>query len=1496
VVDNKSKFLKLKTKKLTNYTEIVSNVVLKIDDISQQFNNFGSDPKPYSEIIEISPNKSYSEYLLKVTDIDYNEVQLTNLIILNDELKETAFLLEKGSIANTDTYQNNENYGYFSIENSELGTNFLRFTPNDKFNTEYDIKYIEKTFTSGIGIGIFSIGLLDVISTSDIVSPGITTVISEFSVNDVNSLFVNAQVIQEGTNKMNYVELYITHSENNTYISEYYFDNISLNRSNEPIGIFTASIDSGLLYLKYNNDTPLSSIIKTRIVGFGTPSEGIGTYRFRLDGQTEGSERSAIYQSSISISSSGLSTSIISLDKNIFDSAKSLIQVSVGSTKAIHQLLLVQDNSNIYIQQSGFLSIGSTLGIGTFGGEYSAPNKFDLKFYPDSEFNGNIELIALNECLYKEVDTINDYPELISGVSIESVGIGQYFALNGDRVNKKNFVLRNNGIPIFAKTFNPLDSNTLNPSTGVFTIDNHFFSENEELIYTPKSTFVGLGSIPMSYKNGSIIDTLPSSVFVVNKTDNSFQLSTTRSGSAVTFTSLGEGNAHRLEMYKKNEKSLITIDNIAQYPLIFTKIQTSLSGNGGSISVGSSIFSLGGISSLNPNDILKINNEYMEVINVGFGTTNIGPITNVGTEKLVEVERGVVGSSSSSHSDGESVYVYKGSYNIVGDEIFFTKPPRGNSTITRTKNNLVFESSDFGGRVFLRKNYDSSQVYDDISNEFTGIGRTFTLTVGGANTIGIGTTGGNGIVFINGIFQTPTTANNPRNNFGIIENINSGISSIVFSGIRSDQGDPNSIVTVESDINQNQIPRGGIIVSLGSSGGLGYAPLAGASVTAILSSGSIVGINTGIPGGTFGSGYNGLVSVGVSVYEDGHSGSVASIGATVGIGGTLIFTINSGGSGYTNPEIFVSEPTYENLEVTGVSRIGVGSTTDTGVGLLLNIEVGASSTTGIGSTYFEVSNFSISRSGYSFKRGDVFKPVGLVTDSRLNSPLSEFRLTVLDTFSDNFGGWQFGELDFMDSLKNYQDGSRVRFPLLYNGDLLSFEKSDNNSEIDISLSLLIIINGIIQEPGVAYNFDGGTSFTLTTPLKPEDEIAVFFYRGTRGEDDNTIANIIPTLERGDIVQVYRNDLISETVTQNPRIIFDLTESDKFETNLYLDQGIDIINEKPLSWTKQKQDRVINGEFVYKTRESILSQIYPTAKIIGNISSSDTRIFVDDPDLFDYDISQYQFSSILVDEKEISSGILTSTIGAGGTISSISIINAGFGYTGTTIDIKFSAPQELGVGIGTTASGTVSIGTNGSLTTPITITNPGYGYTSVPKLIIPSPKVNYEIIPKIESIKGFSGIVTGIGTTTNNGQLAIKFNLKRNTSFENDLQVGYPILIKNTQTGSGVTSVDSGDSSIIGIGTAFLDNIYYVHQISSGGSSGIITCNIHSGTNINGISTTGNYVGEFSWGLFTNITRSSYPISIGVTGKTIDVGLTTFPSIQRRSEGIRQNGSISDILN
>jgi hypothetical protein len=74
----------------------------------------------------------------------------------------------------------------------------------------------------------------------------------------------------------------------------------------------------------------------------------------------------------------------------------------------------------------------------------------------------------------------------------------------------------------------------------------------------------------------------------------------------------------------------------------------------------------------------------------------------------------------------------------------------------------------------------------------------FTLSSNGNSVTGIGSTGGNGVVFINGVFQAPSTPNNTDNNFTITEV--SGISSIVFTGIISAGG--SQIIDLD-DINQN---------------------------------------------------------------------------------------------------------------------------------------------------------------------------------------------------------------------------------------------------------------------------------------------------------------------------------------------------------------------------------------------------------------------------------------------------------------------------------------------------------------------------------------------------------------------------------------------------------------------------------------------------------------------------------------------------------------------
>ena len=93
------------------------------------------------------------------------------------------------------------------------------------------------------------------------------------------------------------------------------------------------------------------------------------------------------------------------------------------------------------------------------------------------------------------------------------------------------------------------------------------------------------------------------------------------------------------------------------------------------------------------------------------------------------------------------------------------------------------------------------------------------------------------------------------------------------------------------------------------------------------------------------------------------------------------------------------------MEVTGVSRLGIGSTTVTGENLLLNLTVGAAGTehiAGTGATMFNIDTFKVARNGYAFQIGDVLTVSGLVTAAHLTEPVADFQLEVTEIFNDFF--------------------------------------------------------------------------------------------------------------------------------------------------------------------------------------------------------------------------------------------------------------------------------------------------------------------------------------------------------------------------------------------------------------------------------------------------------------------------------------------------------------
>ena len=324
---------------------------------------------------------------------------------------------------------------------------------------------------------------------------------------------------------------------------------------------------------------------------------------------------------------------------------------------------------------------------------------------------------------------------------------------------------------------------------------------------------------------------------------------------------------------------------------------------------------------------------------------------------------------------------------------------------------------------------------------------------------------------------------------------------------------------------------------------------------------------------------------------------------------------------------------------------------------------------------------------------------------------------------------------------------------------------------------------------------------------------------------------------------------------------------------------------------------------FKSRDSIESQIYPVAKIIGNVGTSQTSIFVDSIELFEYDNAVNYEAFIISKSSYPVAAAITATVSAAGTISGLHITNGGSNYD-TAPTIKISAPpnikawddlNQVYVGVGSTATATLGISGVGTVNS-FAITNSGAGYTIAPQIVVSVPNPTFEYLSNVNG-QGFSGIVTGITTTTVGvSTLGFKFFVSKPTAGWTGMEAGNPLYIFDTNLGYGATSIDrtGSDSAVVGVGTTFLDNIYIIDSFSFSGSTGIVTTLVAS--NPVGIATSmgTKTIGKFSWGKLTG-TRSTSTVSIAVTNNVVDVGITTFPVIQRRGIGLRNTGALPKLL-
>ena len=1040
----------------------------------------------------------------------------------------------------------------------------------------------------------------------------------------------------------------------------------------------------------------------------------------------------------------------------------------------------------------------------------------------------------------------------MSNVSFSS-GYGEY---SSGELQSKSFELTSNNIPLFSRKFASNLDTVVDLDADCFIFSKHNFVTGEELFYSYNNSLsnkpIGIGTTVIS---GVSTDILPSTLYAVRVNSSKISVSASKTESLLEnpkildLTSYGEG-FHKISTKNPNLNTLITINNVIQNPIVSTSITTHITQNLNSLDL---IISIDDTSKIKGGDYLKIDEEILKVLVVDEST------------KDIIVNRGIFGTQITEHLESTEIKKIEGNYNIIDNFIYFEESPYGN----------IESPSTFSGRVFLRSGienssigpYDRNYIIDYLSDKFTGITSTFTLKNQGNNITGISTD--NVIITVNDIFQSPSrlSGNIINGNYILSENV--GITSITFSGVG---------VTETYDVNLTGYPRGGVILSVGSSQGFGYQPLISAGGTAIVSSaGTIQSISIGYSGSGYRAGIQ-TVFVGVST---GTSVEVVGIASVVSGSISSINIINPGtGYTFTNPpEVVFDYPfSYNNIPLI-YSNNSPGN--KKGFGATIDVVVGQGSS---------IIDFTIRNFGYNYQEGDLLTiPIGGATGipTSISSGFEEFNILVDNVYYDSSFIRSIGELVIFDPMDELFDGSRTIFPLKINGEQISI-LSKVGSTLDVQNNLLIFIDNVLQVPGEAYTFNGGSLLTFTEPPRSESTSTILFYAGTDNIDTQFV-EILPTIQIGDEVQIIK---------QNQRTVYDIISSDAIKTNLYQNQEISNTNEiRPLTWCPQNVDKLVTGvaltTSLYATKDRIIYEplIHPTAYLIKNTISTDTSLYVDNLKTFFDNSSESPIrNDILIISQEIKiPAVLSATISSG-EVSNVEIINPGAGFS-TSPSIVVSSPT----GIGTTAVLVSSINASGGIST-VTIVNPGAGYTSAPLLLVDTPKEKTQLIPNV-TFEGDFGIVAGVGTTTYDGSQSFMFNLfipldsylrnssvSNNTSGVSGISTGDYFVISNSNIGTPTTSLTSIGNTI-GIGTTFIDNVYQVatYSIKQKPVYGIGTTSVNeiivkvsNNTSLSGIAASG-YYGEYSWGKISGITSSILKDFVSYAP-----GITTSAIIQRNN--------------
>jgi hypothetical protein len=1468
---------------LTDYAESVGNRVLSIDDISSQFN---SNPRAtrFSEVHRFSlADVRTQKYLTYVRDARFTgERQLLIVTSLIDNIG-NVFLNQYARVEST--------YDMGSFDITIDGTDgVLQFFPTKFSINDFDVT----TLSYNIDDNILSTGnttfgdIIDIRSSSIAVSVGTTTTIVGIA-STYRSMKVLVSISATTTNQYEFDELNIIHNGTDVAFLEYgQLTNHSLNSySSTGLGTYYPYLSGGQLKVDFTPNAQVTTTVNVNAIQVAfasTTTVGVGTYDMkhaRLEGR------------STSIASTSTPTPIgISSYPDVYDSAYFIVQVS-DNTNNIHQLsevALIDDDTDVYVTEYGIINTLS--GLGTIGAQRTS-SIVELTFTPLANIDVDVK-VYLNALRCEDDDK-----EILDFINSEiQTNCGSYEGTDSDI--KREFELTYKNDPIFERHFIGSASTVVNTTSNVISIPNHFFVTGEQVKYTHAGagTTQAIGIATTSFVSVGSTDKLPEEVYIVKVDINNVKLARSAEDAlksipkVLDITSVGIGTLHRFVATNQNAKVIVALDNLIQSPIVSTATTTTLATNAFTTS---DILFFNQITSFFGGDLIKIGDEIMRIDGVGIGSTN-----------AIQVRRPRLGTSIAGYSTGALVTKVSGNYNIVDNVLNFAEAPFGNIPLSSPTNRPderdwvgIATGSSFQGRSFIRsgiinssdETYHKNYIFSDISSGFNGINKTFTLTSNGTNATGIQTE--NAIVLINDIFQGPGLTYD----YTLLES--AGITSITFTG---------AATSVSYDVNNASIPRGGVIVSVGSTEGFGYQPLVSAGGTATV---SVAGTISAISIGNSGSGYRSgaqVVKVGVALSSTSIP-TIQFIGtASVSNGSIVSIAITNPGTGYTStnpPYVIFDDPlSYSNIPL-------IYSSASSGIGTQakVNIVVGQGSS---------VIDFEIINTGYGYGDGQILTvPIGGATGiPTTGSSFNEFQLTIQKTFVDEFTGWSIGELQVLDRLDDQFDGQTVAFPITLSSNLISI-LSSKGSNINVQDTLLIFINDVLQVPGKGYTFPGGSIITFAEPPKVGDTSKIIFYRGS-GSVDVVDVDVLETVKVGDELTINYDPSRgqSPTLQEEERTVTSINSTDLVNTNPYFGPGniSDETLERPVVWCRQTEDKIINELPIGKDRILYEAAITPTSYLIQPVGVGNTILRVDNVRPFFNPTNEnnaggssplaFQNSVIIISQDNKVGASATAVVSIAGTITSIVINDGGVGYI-TTPTVSISQP----IGFGTTAAQNTAVASatvSGGVVTGITVTFGGGGYisTTPPQVLIESPGIIKET-GGVASYAGDSGVIVGFGTTTVSSVDKIIFDLHIPTnSYLRDTSVvgtaltlsgigtGDYFLVYDSNVGFATTSITSRDTSnnIIGIGTNFVDNVYQVESVSNvsvantvigiatvgAGTtivrrifariSGISTVNfsstnitfdsttftfdstgIGSGSGYSGGIATSNYFGNFSWG-------------------------------------------------